>query len=74
MIICDIPTSIGASYQTIQKILSVDASDIHDSNAEYRFLKKEANLFYLTLKKLLATHSLSSNVSISLSTITLPGM
>lgn len=74
MIICDIPTSISASYQTIQAILSVDASDIHDANAEYRFLKKEANLFYLTLKKLLATHSLPRNVSVSLSTITLPGM
>ena len=74
MLVCDIPTSISASYQTTQEILAVDAADIHDEHAEYRFLKKEANLFYLTLKKLLATHSLPSNVSVNLSTIALPGM
>lgn len=66
MVFCDIPTSIGASYQTAQKILSVDAADLIDKNAEVRFLKKEANMFYLTLKKLMEINTPKSNTPVSI--------
>ena len=58
-IVCDIPTSIGASYQMARDILSIEAADLIDTNSEKRFLMKEADMFYLTLKKLL-TNDLSS--------------
>lgn len=65
-VFCDIPTSIGASYQTAQEILSVDAADLIDENAEVRFLKKEANMFYLTLKKLMDINTQESNIPVSI--------
>lgn len=74
MVICDIPTSIGASYETAKDILSVDAADLKDVNAEIRFLKKEANMFYLTLKKLIAINVLPENVSIHVDIIHLADM
>ena len=66
MVFCDIPTSIGASYQTAQEILSVDAADLIDENAEVRFLKKEANMFYLTLKKLLKMNTHDDIIPVSI--------
>ena len=69
-----IPTSIGASYETAKDILSVDAADLKDVNAEIRFLKKEANMFYLTLKKLIAINVLPENVSIHVDIINLADM
>lgn len=71
MVVCDIPTSIGASYQTAKEILSVDAADLKDVNAEIRFLKKEASMFYLTLKKLLAMNVLSEKVSVNIGVVRL---
>lgn len=65
-IVCDIPTSIGASYQMAQDILSIEAADIDDVDSEKRFLMKEANMFYLTLKKLLAEELTNSKVKIVL--------
>lgn len=65
-IVCDIPTSIGASYQMARDILSIEAADIDDMDSEKRFLMKEANMFYLTLKKLLAEESSAGNVKIVL--------
>lgn len=71
MIVCDIPTSIGASYQTAKDILSVDAADLKDVNAEIRFLKKEANMFYLTIKKMMAINVLPENIQIRIEVIRL---
>ena len=65
-IVCDIPTSIGASYQMARDILSIEAADVDDMYSEKRFLMKEANMFYLTLKKLIAEESLDANVEIVL--------
>lgn len=71
MVVCDIPTSIGASYQTAKDILSVDAADLKDVNAEIRFLKKEANMFYLTVKKMLAINVLPKNIQICIEVVRL---
>lgn len=65
-IVCDIPTSIGASYQMARDILSIDAADLIDTNSEKRFLMKEADMFYLTLKKLLTNDLTSYNKDIIL--------
>ena len=74
MVICDIPTSVGASYETAKDILAVDAADLKDVKAEIRFLRKEANMFYLTLKKLLAMIILPENVSIQIDIVSLIDM
>ena len=66
MVFCDIPTSIGASYETAQEILSVDAADLIDENAEVRFLKKEANMFYLTLRKMLEMNTHDDIIPVSI--------
>ena len=66
MVFCDIPTSIGASYETAQEILSVDAADLIDENAEVRFLKKEANMFYLTLRKMLEMNVHDDTIPVSI--------
>ena len=47
-------------------ILSIEAADVDDMYSEKRFLMKEANMFYLTLKKLIAEESLDANVEIVL--------
>lgn len=65
-IVCDIPTSIGASYQMARDILSIEAADIDDVSSEKRFLMKEANMFYLTLRKLLANENFNDDVKIIL--------
>lgn len=66
-IVCDIPTSIGASYQMARDILSIDAADIIDTDSENRFLEKEANMFFLTLKKLLIKETLGNDIEIIIS-------
>lgn len=65
-IVCDLPTSIGASYQMAQDILSIEAAGIDDVDSEKRFLMKETNMFYLILKKLLAEELTNSKVKIVL--------
>ena len=65
-LVCDIPTSIGASYQTARDILSIDAADIADVDSETRFLMKEADMFYLTLRKLLSSDFISNTNNVNI--------
>lgn len=48
-------------------ILSIDAADIIDTDSENRFLEKEANMFFLTLKKLLIKETLGNDIEIIIS-------
>ncbi|OPX91639.1 MAG: putative nucleotide-binding protein containing TIR-like domain protein [Pelotomaculum sp. PtaB.Bin104] len=52
IVVVDIPTTLTASYDTVKKILSLDADDKNDNNAEERFLMKEVDLFIFSLKKI----------------------
>lgn len=51
--VVDIPTTIGTSYATASKILSLEASDIENPEDKHRFLQKESDTFYFTLTKLI---------------------
>lgn len=64
LFIYDIPTTIGTSYETAAKILSIDAADIEDDENRIRFLRKESNTFYHTLKRLTKENNLP-NVNIN---------
>lgn len=56
--IYDIPTTIGTSYETAAKILSIDAADIEDDENRIRFLRKESTTFYHTIKRLIDENNL----------------
>lgn len=53
MIICDIPTTVTASYNVVEDILQLDADDKDDLLAKDRFLLKELDSFHRTLRKVM---------------------
>lgn len=61
--ICDIPSAITASYNTVKDILHLSADEkSHDINAEERFLTKERDSFEFTLNKLMSEEALTSKL------------
>ena len=58
--ICDIPTTITASYNTVKDILNLSADENSaDNKAEERFLTKELDSFTYTLHKLMVDKALT---------------
>ena len=53
MVVCDVPTTISASYATVIDILSLSADDDHDQDSHHRFLMKELDTFLKTMKRLM---------------------
>lgn len=52
--IIDYPSIIGTSYDTAKMILSIEANDYDDMDAQRRFILKEINIFEATIKSLLS--------------------
>lgn len=52
-IVCDIPTTLTASYTTVEDILLIHADDQEDPKAKGRFLIKERDSFIFTLNRLM---------------------
>lgn len=63
--IIDYPTTVGTSYDTAKMILSIDADDENDRDAQIRFTTKELNLFEATARKLLGREYLQSTLEIN---------
>lgn len=51
--IYDYPTTISASYDTVQLILDIQADDVLDTKAKERFMAKELKLYCMAIDKLL---------------------
>jgi hypothetical protein len=62
-VICDYPSTLTASYNTVKDILNLSADERHDRNAEERSLMKERDSFLLALKKLMMKESLTLKLS-----------
>lgn len=60
--ICDYPSTLTASYNTVKDILNLNADEKTDDGAVDRFLKKERDSFLYTLKKLMKEESLKSKL------------
>jgi hypothetical protein len=61
-IICDYPSTLTASFNTVNEILNLNADEKIDDGAIDRFLKKERDSFLYTLKKLMKEESLKSKL------------
>lgn len=68
--VMDIPTTIGTSYETAVKILSIDGADKDDDNDKKRFLRKELSIFHKTILKLIDGKG-TANVEIKVEKIVL---
>lgn len=53
LVVCDIPTTVTASYNVVVDILQISADDKADAQAKEHFLLKELDSFHRTLKKLM---------------------
>lgn len=60
--VLDIPSTLTASYNTVEDILNLDADDKHDPLAKERFLTKEKDSFIFTLEKLMKEEALVSKL------------
>jgi len=54
MTVCDIPTTITATYSIVKDILNLEADDEEDPHAEHRFVTKEIDTFTKTLRQLMS--------------------
>lgn len=57
-LICDYPSTLTASFTTVNDILNLNADEKFDTEAVDRFLEKERDSFLYTLKKLMTEESL----------------
>ena len=61
--IYDYPTVLTASYDTVKIILDMNADDSSDALSQERFIKKELELFKLSIEKLLDKSFIESTVN-----------
>jgi hypothetical protein len=62
LIICDIPSTLTASFSTVKDILNLRADESHDNEAEKRFLSKERDTFLYTLDILMKEKVITSKL------------
>jgi len=60
LVVCDIPSTVTASYNTVVDILQLDADDEKDADAELRFLNKELDSFVRTLRKVMVEEKVAA--------------
>jgi hypothetical protein len=62
LIICDIPSTITVSYNTVNDILDLGVGESYDKAAEERFLTQERDSFYFCLNKLTTEKAIASKL------------